>query len=443
MLLPISILSNMMTDIATNYLRYDGKDLYLNRIDLTGASDSILLNENMKAWMGGKDIPEDLSKQKYADLCFTFDYFFGHPGKAVLDAELAEKGLDQALADLGEEGAAIKAGLLSTHLSDYVSALQKLFLLYLSDGHTVAMDVSNLSDSNADASFKEKLGTIKESVSDVLNSEATLKQILHMAISPQRKLAWGEYDYREYGSTAIIRLDSFIPDEAAWDKYYKGEGEFPQDCAGIVVSGLRKAAANEKIKNVIFDLSCNGGGSSDMLMLLLGLTTGQNQLFGKNIKTGQSFTVTYESDNNFDGVFDEKDKEAKFDFNYGVLTTRGAFSCGNLCPIIMREGGAAVIGEPTSGGGCSIQIGIDALGIRFMMSSCQWQLVDSAGNSVEGGCKVDMPIKPKSYSALDFLVSQLGIDEGLPSFSAYFDDANLDMLMNAWFHETIEEVPAA
>ena len=443
--LPLSVLTNMMTDIATNHLRYDGKALYLRRVELTvNPDDPILMNETMQSLLSGESRPADLISQCYADLCFNFDYFFGHPGKAPLDQAIAEKGLDQALADLGKDGADIKAGLLSPDMAEYLSSLQKLFYVWLSDGHTVLTDMTSLQSSQFVQSDRRlSLKFSLDSFRDIINSQSTMSQILHMAITPQRKLAWGDNNYLECGHTAIIRLDSFMPDEAAWEKYYKGEGPFPEDCLGIVVTGLRKARENEDIKNVILDLSCNGGGSSDVLMAILGITTGQNQLYGKNRLTGQSILITYESDNNFDGVFDEKDREERFDFNYGVLTTRQAFSCGNLCPIIMREGGALVLGEPTSGGSCCIQVGTDSHGVRYMMSSCQWLLVDSAGRSVESGCTVDIPIATKSVSLVDKLIGRLGVDEGLPIFTAFFEEENLNALMNAWFHVDSALDPAA
>ena len=254
---------------------------------------------------------------------------------------------------------------------------------------------------------------------------------------------WGNDAYRESGNTAIIRLDTFIPDEAAWEAWYRGDGAFPEDCVGGVVRGLRRASENANIKNVIFDLTCNGGGSSDVLMMIVGLTTGRDVLYGRNRLTGQTMRTVFETDNNFDGVFDGKDREARFDFNYGVLTTRQAFSCGNLFPIVMRESGAAVIGEPTGGGSCSIQIGTDTHGIRYVMSSCQWQLLDAAGVDVEGGCIVDIPIEARSVSVIDSLIGRLGVDEGLPLFFDYFDDENLNTLMNAWFHVRNEALPAA
>ena len=144
-----------------------------------------------------------------------------------------------------------------------------------------------------------------------------------------------------------------------------------------------------------------------------------------------------------DGVFDEKDRDARFDFHYGILTTRQAFSCGNLFPIVMREEGAAVIGEKTSGGSCCVQFGMDSLGLRWLMSSAQWQLLDRDGESVEGGCTVDMPIKARSIGIVDSLLGYLGVDEGLPIFTDLYVDQYLDLLMNTWFHTSAEQEPAA
>ena len=443
--LPLSVLSNMLTDIATHHLRYDGKALYRKRLEMTsGTADAVLVNDALQAMLSGEDRPSDVISQCYADLCFNFDYFFGYPGKAALDPAMAEKGLDGALADLGEEGAAIRAGLLSPDMAEYLTALQRLFTVWLSDGHTSATDLTALLDSPAVAAVPGMKGRISRAfMSDLGDSKNALTQVLRMAITPQRKLMWGNDAYRESGNTAIIRLDTFIPDEEAWEAWYRGEGAFPDDCVGGVVRGLRRASENANIKNVIFDLTCNGGGSSDVLMMIVGLTTGRDVLYGRNRLTGQTMRTVYETDNNFDGVFDGKDKEARFDFNYGVLTTRQAFSCGNLFPIVMRESGAAVIGEPTGGGSCSIQIGTDTHGIRYVMSSCQWQLLDAAGADVEGGCTVDIPIEARSVSVIDSLIGRLGVDEGLPLFFDYFDDENLNTLMNVWFHVRNEALPAA
>ena len=439
--LPVSIMSNMMTDIATNHLLYNGENLYAQRVSFDGTAPEGLYESPMfQDQFNGKKRPDDIVKECYADLCFTFDYFFGHPGIAALDRAIAEKGLDQALTDLGKEGAMIKKGLLSSDFSEYLSSLLKLFTVYLSDGHTVFTGINVLAQNPA---LLSRMSYLKDFGLNMLQSPATMSQVLHSYIPLQRDREWGSDSYRESGNTAIIRIDGFMPDEKGWADYYNGESDIPEDCLGIVVDGLKRASENPEIENVIFDLSCNSGGSPDPMMAILAMTTGQTQLYGIHKLTGRKMIFTFEADTNFDGVYDEKDKDVRYDFNYGVLTTRYAFSCGNLFPIVFQEGGAVIIGEPTSGGSCCIQVGSDAEGLSYVFSSGQWQLTDSAGESVEGGCRVDLPIKAKSYGILDSLVSLTGVDEGAPSFKAYFNDRKLDEMMNDWFETQAGEDMAA
>ena len=441
--LPVSVLSNMMTDIATNHLLYNGEKLYSQRISLDGKSPEGFWDSEMyRAEFQGEERPEDLVKQCYADLCFNFDYFFGYPGVAPLDEEMAEKGLDQALTDLGRKGLAIKEGLLSSNLNEYLAALNKLFMIYLSDGHTVFISVASLAE---DSDYLSGLGLMDqlESAKDMLNSPVTMRQLLNLAIPVQRSLEWDDENYIESGSTAIIRLDSFMPDEEAWKNYYNGESGIPEDPLGIVLTGLRRASENPDIENVIFDLTCNSGGSPDVMMAILAVTTGQTELYGYHRITDRNMKFTFEADTNLDGVYDERDKEVKYDFNYGVLTTRHAFSCGNLFPIIIQKAGAVLIGEPTSGGSCCVQVGSDAQGFTYMMSSGQWQLLDDEGNSVESGCNIDLPIETKSNSVIDKLVSAVGVDNGFPSFLGYYDEEMLDAMMKEWFADKEEAADIA
>ncbi len=159
--------------------------------------------------------------------------------------------------------------------------------------------------------------------------------------------------------------------------------------------------------------------------------------------TDRKMTFTFEADTNFDGLYDEKDRELRYDFNYGVLVTRHAFSCGNLFPFIIQEAGAVLIGEPSSGGSCCVQVGSDAEGFNYMMSSAQWQLTDSNGRDVEGGCPIDLPIEAKRNKVADSILSVFGVDDGLPYYKQYFDDAYLSELMNEYFQTEEEALNAA
>jgi len=128
----------------------------------------------------------------------------------------------------------------------------------------------------------------------------------------------------------------------------------------------------------------------------------------------------------------------KYDFNYAVLTTRAAFSCGNLMPVMMQEHGAVVLGEPTGGGSCSIQMSTLTNGGKFSMSGSLWAFRDANGESAEDGCRVDLPIariEPETPTHEDPRLS--GGD-----YTPYFDDVMLDRMINEWFEEQAE-APAA
>jgi len=50
---------------------------------------------NMRALLSGdRKREEDVIREDYAELCFNLDYFFGHPGVALLDKGISEKGLN-------------------------------------------------------------------------------------------------------------------------------------------------------------------------------------------------------------------------------------------------------------------------------------------------------------------------------------------------------------
>lgn len=448
--LPVSTLSNLMTDIATNFLLYNGEALYAQTFSLDGEPIEVFFaSDTMQALIHGEDRPEDLIRQCYADLCLCFDYFYGYPEKLAFEKVLAEKGFDQALESLGEDGQAIKAGLLSPSFAEHAKAMAALFFGHLSDGHTMPLGLGDIFYDPAliaDSAFPEDV--MASYMESALNDPVVLGQTVNEVIPQQRSRLWGEDSYREYGSTAIIRLDSFMPEEAAWDSYYHDGGAFPQDCVGIVAAGLKQASENPKIENVIFDLSCNSGGSSDALAMILALTTGQNQIRGKNMITGQTMTVSFEADANFDGVYDEKDREARYDFHYGALMSRHAFSCGNLFPFLFQDAGAVLIGEPSSGGSCCIQIGSDAEGLYYIMSSGQWKLVDVQGASLERGCSIDVPIetgtKPltelNTEATDDPVVDMLlSLVTEIPLYDDYYDDARLDAIMNDWFGVQLDQ----
>ena len=430
--LPLELLSTMFTDVACNHVLWNGETVLKPAVDIdTLGLPPIELFESktMRALLTGeKQREEDVIREDYAELCFILDYFFGHPGLALLDRGIREKGFDAALDDVPEL-ASIKERLKDPDMIEYMLALFDLFNIGLDDGHCAYTVLSSLA--LPDFPYPELTEKIRPRAGSEYETGSAFRWEISDGIQGTRYTAWGDDVYRECGNTAILRIDEFTEDRAGWEAYYAGTGEIPMDAVGITWTGLKRASENPAIKNILFDLTVNAGGSSDMLMYMMDLMFGENVLRGYNVLTGQREHAVVHSDKNLDGVFDEKDEEVKYDFNYAVLTTRAAFSCGNLMPFLMQEHGAVLLGEPTGGGSCSVQIALLADGGEYFISSYLWALLDENGESVENGCKTDLPIARIEPEIPTHENPRLSNGDYTP----YFDDVMLDRMINEWFEE--------
>lgn len=439
--LPLAVISAMLEDESLNMLAFNGEKAFKysgNMNNLGTFAPGYYEGETIKALLRGEaQRTEDQIQESYAELCFFVDYLYGYPGLAALDAAVRGKGLDAALDDLPEgQGEQIRQALHSPDYQEYMIGLSDLISYGFGDGHTVFMTPTSM---YLIPEFQDIIQPLIEKMAAGLMTSMNIYQTLvKQALEPTRQQLWGDDTYREYGSTAIIRIDGFNPDEAAWHAWQAGTGEMPMDALGITWTGLQKAMANPDIKNIIFDLTANGGGSQDLMCSIIGMFTGDVDLHGYNPLTKQHMHAVFTTDRNMDGVIDEKDKDVVYDYNLGVLTSRLAFSCGNLFPVIMQERGAAVIGENTGGGSCVVQMFSLSDGPVFMMSSYQWHLRNARGEEVEKGADPDMPIERiENVDMVNPYFPRLTPGD----YSPYYNDELLDQLMNEWFAE--EVVPAA
>ncbi|MBQ5787789.1 MAG: hypothetical protein IIW12_06295, partial [Oscillospiraceae bacterium] len=242
----------------------------------------------------------------------------------------------------------------------------------------------------------------------------------------------GDY-YAEQGDTAIIRFDHFIVDNDGWKAFYAGTGERPLvtkddededtfETIGAVLSGLERAAQNPEIKNVIIDVSCNGGGSDTALLAIEWLLTGIGYVRDKDALNAQFDTKYLLFDMNFDGVFDDSDVSPYTGYNIGVLTSKYSFSCGNNFPWFMHEHGAMILGEQSGGGACAIRLSsVGGMDMRnSAASSCG---VNDEGGTIDNGCPVDAEL----------------LGEGENPTTGFYDLDTLSALMNEFFSEALDQ----
>jgi len=359
-----------------------------------------ILNENRTA---------DMADFAYRNLCFTLTNFFGYPGCTLLESSMKEKGLDQALIDYGEAGQMTRQLLQSTDMYEYIVGTAMLSALLDDRGHTYT-DVRVISDLSGNPAFMSALNVIYNEKMYQFSGLCPEYIYYYASYYPKfdfmksvvnaRKQKFGEgVNYFKEGNTAYCIFDSFFCDDSGWRKFYKGEGpkptlaDYPNDWMIILLDALEKAENDPEVENLVIDIAANGGGSTDIVMLITSLLCNKADFYYENVLTGQHFKNSFDVDRNLDGKFDEKDAEVKYHLNFGLLTSEYSFSCGNLLPALLKDYGIPLIGRRTGGGSCCVLFNPSADGFGYRYSSHRARLNDTKGNNIDTGIEPTYPLE--------------------------------------------------
>ena len=428
---PLSVLATWLTDIAQNTVSYNGRYLYICHQEPGYQQDnSYYHTEYYNAITAGQERAGDLADYSYADLCFIFRYMYGYPGPVSVDTGIMrEAGLDEALKAYGEEGAKYREELASTDFRRFWSGMYGISNDLICDLHNSTELAMDLGDPQSIDRQKYFLEYIWEVMANESMNEKTAKLLgTRSRIVEARSEEYG--DYYQYGDTAVIRFDQFNADRQAWEDYYKNGGLLPEDTLGIVAGGLRRASEDGGIRNIIFDVSANLGGYTDDVMGIMSLISGKEYLAGINELSQQRFRIYFDVDRNLDGVFDEKDRDVSYDFNYAALISNSSFSCGNLFPFLVREAGGMLIGERTAGGHCSIQKAALSEGFDIQISGYKFKLTDDIGSDLEAGAAPDVEIPVGVKAVTDEFT---GEERQEPDYSAYGDIEDICRQVSEWY----------
>jgi len=437
---PFATLADMYTDLYYHHAGFNGEkvvaNLSVNEISLTEIDP-----DYYKPILARTTRPADLAEFNYKELCFALDHFYGYPGRIKYNDELKAKGLDKVLEEDVECGPAIKKLLLSDKMTEYLFGMTGLTGIYF-DGHTAMMVISDALGDDMEGNPEllaeyQKAAMANQAVAMMLMGAIAPVQGMaadQQAVSVLRPKAYGQgVTYVKKGDTAVCVFDSFNSrNEKAWKDYYAGNGPMPtvdntkNDDMVIFLDALNKAAADPEVKNLIIDISKNGGGSADIVMAMTSLIMGKSYISQDNSLTGQRSIVEYEVDRNFNGVFDAADKNVRYDLNFAVLTSGTSFSCGNLFPSMLQDAGIPVLGETSGGGACAIQAMCTADGFCFQISSFRARLNTLDGKNIDAGITPDIPIAVGE--AIEVPVSETDT-LSVKDYSKYFEIDYLRELM--------------
>ena len=396
--------------------------------------------------------PKDLAEFAYSELCFSFDHFYGLPGKAPLNDAIGEKGLEQALMDYGEEGEKTIELLRSRNFAEYMVGLNKLQLFVGDGGHT-RVDKADPANAATDK-LLESMDRIEEElrpVFDNIQNEADKISGKYSCYRQRVKLRDDAYKGEKYikeGDTAVYVLDNFVGfDIQKWNKYYKENGAKPSvltmrnDDILLINECMKDAEADPEIKNFVIDCSNNKGGSLDEVAMLYCLVTGEREVtfHMENCLTGQKISETYEADLNFDRKFDEKDKQEPYDLKFAVLTSVNSFSCGNIFPSVMKDAGYLIMGEQSGGGGCAVLVQTTGEGMTYRVSAYKGRILNNAGDTIDNGVEVDVDLVPKRSNGEPRYITVKDVPTGIegvtvekrtPDYSDFYNIKRLSDEMN-------------
>ncbi len=345
---PLQTVSDLLLGYFDASALFNGKDVFV----------VFQLEDDLKAIFdsGGVDQwSEEFAEYNYNSLCLALDYQYGL--KEIHEIE----SFDKLCKETG-----LKNEFLNGDSSSADQALYKLIYFYLGDVHTQLRTISYMSDS---AKIKELTR------SEQANGLAYSKMLdIKEQLTRDRDNAYPEGipAYEEVGNTAYITFDKFTDPEETIDYYATptdADNNMTETIRLMQYACSRILREGSPIKNVVLDLSINGGGSTTAAEYVMATFLGEADFSTKNTMTGAMTNALYTVDTNMDRVFDEKDTLADKGLNLYCISTPYSFSCGNLVPSVFKASQeVTLLGKTSGGGSCSIYSMSTANGSTFCIS---------------------------------------------------------------------------
>ncbi len=381
--------------IADTFLRiavcsFNGFDYYVG-IDAT--SDQLATT---KAYDSGRFVSSSRSQLKaeynYRNLCLLFDKNY------CLKERRTEVGKDNIGAFINDS--IFKAGLgfdlLSTDTATYDTALEKFLMGYIDDGHTVYHEPSMYQSYASISQYKNLLRSFVGPRIKALNDIGAARKKDRAAAGGKMGVFYVKDGNDEKEKMAVIVFDNFLQDNP-------GNLTDLEKIAGantywFLTKAFEDIANYTDVKNVVIDLSCNGGGVIQQCMLALCFLRDTDEFFmAEKNHLDNSIAKFYFNINTGSAT------SLKKNYNFYVLTSGYSFSCGNFFPAVCHyQLGVPVVGQKSGGGGGVVKPTQTSDGALFQTSaSAEMCAIDANGNYVciDAGVPVDLEVPyDKFYS---------------------------------------------
>ena len=385
--MPLQTVNDLLVSLNYVFVVFNGIEV------LMSSYSSPLIDEMFNVPTG--QMSEEFASFNYNELRFMLDTTYGLKDEHDIDNFGDYFGSTGLLADLA-----------GTDPAAFDNALRLLTMKYFDDGHSGVLKNSYLSGPAKTGDIDAALSTIESlGVSNSAMAWGTMRATgVRAEFYPDHpemdsfEGAVEPYLYEEVGDTAILTFDRFSVKKDDYTK--ESDLKNPSDTIELIAYAHSQITReNSPIKNVVVDLSCNGGGVADVALYLMAwLKVDGIAILGlKNPVTGAQSVGTFEADINLDGTFDYEDN-LPLELNRYIMISGVSFSCGNLVPAVLKGcPGITLLGQTSGGGTCSVRPCTSASGAAFTISS------PTQISSVKNGSfyDVDQGAEPDFYISKD------------------------------------------
>jgi len=282
----------------------------------------------------------------YDFLALVYDHFFGLDKRTSISTGIEHTYFKNgAYASLEP----FKTKLLSTQLNVSNNGMVEFYNQEVNDGGHSSYGAANiLTDSDKHVEYTGDYDQILKW------EKALIKARKDASLAPTQHDNYFQGYYKEDDGVGFITFDIFDNESSKpLTKDDLAETEYGKHTATLFGYANQQIRAHS-IKNIVIDLSCNGGGAGDAVMFIMSYLTGKGGTLSiRNPKDGAHIKVTGYADVNFDGKYDSNDVIPS-DVNVYAIISNSTFSSANLLTVLLKENtNTKFIGTRSGGGSCN------------------------------------------------------------------------------------------
>ena len=340
-----------------------------------------------------REMSLSLAMYNYSELIFLLDTFYGLK---------AEHGID-SFRDMIASNRQLLKGFMSYDAGEFDNALAKLLCSFLDDRHSGFNRSSwRNPDNDIFSDFLRLFANLGYS------SRKSLKLDVLFGDARAEVYPGGVPGYEEIGDTAFITFDTFYCEVNDIKDYYElGLPGSLEDCGQDTIRLIQYANSriqreDSPIRNVVIDLSHNGGGDVPAALAVMCWYLGEASIALRDTMTGAMSIMYYKCDLNLNEFSSDDDGDSLVGrYNLYCIISPESFSCGNLVPAFFKDScEVTLIGQRSGGGSCVVLPCTSASGTRFQISGTSQIALVKNGTfyNVDDGIDPDIVLtKPASF----------------------------------------------